>query len=193
MTLQITRAQMAQVEAAAIAQYPQECCGLLLGTTASAAGTQPVTQIWPTENAWSPAVPLPDALANDPIAENPLEPLETEISETETSETSAERKHDKGDRFWIAPSDLFAAQKFARSQAWEIIGVYHSHPDCPAVPSECDRQSAWPGYHYLILSVVAQPETNRSPKNVAPQIAASHTWVLDEQNHFQPERLEILA
>ncbi len=188
MTLQLTRAQLAQVEAAAIAQYPQECCGLLLGTTDSTTGIQPVIQIWPTENAWSPAVPLPDALASDPSTENLLDPLQNEVLET-----LAERKHDKGDRFWIAPSDLFAAQKFARSQAWEIIGVSHSHPDCPAVPSECDRQSAWPGYHYLILSVVARPKTNPGPKPAAPQIAASHSWVLDEQNHFQPEPLEILV
>jgi len=34
-----------------------------------------------------------------------------------------------------------------------VMGFYHSHPDAPAVPSEFDREHAWPGYCYVIVSV----------------------------------------
>jgi proteasome lid subunit RPN8/RPN11 len=35
----------------------------------------------------------------------------------------------------------------------EIIGIWHSHPDHPARPSETDRAAAWEGWSYLIASV----------------------------------------
>ena len=34
-----------------------------------------------------------------------------------------------------------------------MLGIYHSHPDDPARPSEYDRDHAWPWYSYLILAV----------------------------------------
>jgi len=34
-----------------------------------------------------------------------------------------------------------------------VVGFYHSHPDAPAQPSGFDREHAWPGYCYLIVSV----------------------------------------
>ena len=36
-----------------------------------------------------------------------------------------------------------------------MIGIYHSHPDSPAKPSEYDRVHAWPVYVYVIVSVKA--------------------------------------
>jgi proteasome lid subunit RPN8/RPN11 len=36
----------------------------------------------------------------------------------------------------------------------ELVGVSHSHPDHPNLPSEFDRQWAWPNFSYLITSVV---------------------------------------
>jgi proteasome lid subunit RPN8/RPN11 len=38
----------------------------------------------------------------------------------------------------------------------EVVGVWHSHPDHPARPSETDRNGAWEGWSYLILSVTAE-------------------------------------
>jgi proteasome lid subunit RPN8/RPN11 len=43
--------------------------------------------------------------------------------------------------------------KQAREDGLEVVGIFHSHPDHPAVPSECDRRLAWPQYLYVILSV----------------------------------------
>lgn len=36
-----------------------------------------------------------------------------------------------------------------------VLGFYHSHPDCPARPSETDRRDAAPDFSYVILSVYA--------------------------------------
>ena len=60
---------------------------------------------------------------------------------------------DSTTRYFVAPADLLAVQKWAEARELDICGFYHSHPDCPSVPSEYDRQSAWEGYLYLILSV----------------------------------------
>ncbi len=57
------------------------------------------------------------------------------------------------DRYELDPGDFVAADGAAREQGLSIIGIWHSHPDHPAVPSETDRASAWEGWSYLILSV----------------------------------------
>jgi proteasome lid subunit RPN8/RPN11 len=35
----------------------------------------------------------------------------------------------------------------------DLIGVFHSHPDCPNVPSEYDREWAQPFFSYIISRV----------------------------------------
>lgn len=59
------------------------------------------------------------------------------------------------DRFEIAPLDYLAAEDAAGRQGVAIVGVWHSHPDHPARPSTTDRQFAWPGWSYPIVSVGA--------------------------------------
>ncbi len=56
-------------------------------------------------------------------------------------------------RYLIAPADLLEAENIASRQGWEVIGVYHSHPDHSARPSEFDRERAILHYSYIILSV----------------------------------------
>ena len=35
----------------------------------------------------------------------------------------------------------------------DLVGVYHTHPNHPAVPSDFDRAAAWPEWSYIIVSV----------------------------------------
>lgn len=61
-----------------------------------------------------------------------------------------ERAHD---RFELDPEAFLAADGQARDAHLEVVGVWHSHPDHPARPSETDRGLAWPAWSYVILSV----------------------------------------
>jgi len=56
-------------------------------------------------------------------------------------------------RFLIAPRELMRGEKYARAKRCDVVGIYHSHPDHPAVPSPFDREHAWPVYSYVIVSV----------------------------------------
>ncbi|MDR2693513.1 MAG: M67 family metallopeptidase [Chitinispirillales bacterium] len=56
-------------------------------------------------------------------------------------------------RFLITPEDILRAEQTARSMKLDVIGFYHSHPDCEAVPSEYDKEHALPFYSYVIVSV----------------------------------------
>lgn len=64
-----------------------------------------------------------------------------------------ERQESRHNRFLINPETVLAAHKEARALGLDVVGYYHSHPDHPARPSEFDREHAWPGMSYLIVSV----------------------------------------
>jgi proteasome lid subunit RPN8/RPN11 len=57
------------------------------------------------------------------------------------------------DRYTLDPESFLAADDEARRDGLDIVGIWHTHPDHPARPSATDRDAAWPGYTYLILSV----------------------------------------
>ena len=86
---------------------------------------------------------------------------------------------DRSRRFSIAPETLLAAQKEARGIGLEIVGYYHSHPDQPARPSEHDREHAWPGLSYLIVSVNGR------------EVAETRSWRLaDDRSQFEEEGVD---
>lgn len=64
------------------------------------------------------------------------------------------------DRYELDPDTYLKASREARRTGLEIIGVYHSHPDHPCLPSETDRQRAvdvWgsgTSWSYVILEVI---------------------------------------
>ncbi len=58
-------------------------------------------------------------------------------------------------RFLITPRDVLEAEEAAAAQGLDVIGVYHSHPDHPARPSEFDREHALPWWSYVITAVAA--------------------------------------
>lgn len=57
------------------------------------------------------------------------------------------------DRYEIKPHVILTATLGAKAQGLEWIGVYHSHPDVPPIPSPIDGMLAWEGLIYLIASV----------------------------------------
>lgn len=58
-------------------------------------------------------------------------------------------------RYEIAPRDVMATEMEADGAGLEVVGIFHSHPDHPPVPSETDLKAAHPWYSYLITSVEA--------------------------------------
>jgi proteasome lid subunit RPN8/RPN11 len=63
---------------------------------------------------------------------------------------NSQRGHD---RYEIDAQDLFHADAHSRERQLEIVGVWHTHPDHSARPSATDREQAWAGWSYLIVSV----------------------------------------
>jgi proteasome lid subunit RPN8/RPN11 len=55
--------------------------------------------------------------------------------------------------YQLSPEHLLVAERQAQEADESVLGYFHSHPDCPAQPSEDDRAHAWPGYLYVICSV----------------------------------------
>jgi len=108
--------------------YPDEICGLLVGT-ANAEGWQ-VAEVRQVENI--------------------------------NQERAA-------DRFQLDPAGYQAIDSSLRGSGKEIIGVFHSHPDCPAKPSPTDLTSAWEGFVYPIVSVCDG------------QVAEVHCWVVTDE------------
>jgi proteasome lid subunit RPN8/RPN11 len=57
------------------------------------------------------------------------------------------------DRYEIRPEDLLAADKKARAQGLDLIGIFHSHPDCDAYFSKTDLENSCPWYSFVVLSI----------------------------------------
>ena len=67
----------------------------------------------------------------------------------------AENTHEdeRSRRFLIDPLAYMKLEQQADERDMEVLGIYHSHPDHPAEPSEYDRDHAWPNFSYIIASV----------------------------------------
>jgi proteasome lid subunit RPN8/RPN11 len=61
-------------------------------------------------------------------------------------------REDRRRRYEIDPQELLRIERTVLPRE-TLVGIYHSHPDHPPVPSEFDRERAWPWYSYLLLSV----------------------------------------
>ncbi len=86
-------------------------------------------------------------------------------------------------RFLIGHDDILHAERQARQAGLDVLGVYHSHPDAPARPSEYDREhAAWTTWTYLIVPV---------HKGRAGQVAA---WRLrEDRSAFDEDEVEPVA
>ena len=80
----------------------------------------------------------------------------------------------------LSNDDLLAADKAARAQGRELIGIYHSHPDADAYFSETDLKNSCPWYSFVVLSVMDGKYDH------------ANSWLPDfEQTKAEKEELQI--
>lgn len=84
---------------------------------------------------------------------------------------------DQRRRFEISPVDYLRAERYALENNTGLLGVYHSHPDHPARPSEHDLKQAMPFFSYIIVSVQQG------------QVADLTSWQLNEAGQFEEEKI----
>lgn len=53
----------------------------------------------------------------------------------------------------IDPLELYEIENRAADKGYEIMGFFHSHPDCAPVPSKEDADNMIPRMLYIIMSV----------------------------------------
>jgi proteasome lid subunit RPN8/RPN11 len=152
--VEVSATAHSEMLAHAVEGYPLEICGLLAGTV-NDAGARRILEAWPVRNAWE----LDPELRRSTLASLG----EPDAAGRAKAWDSAESER----RFLIDPRELVAAMRRARAAGLDLVGVYHTHPNHPAQPSEFDREMAWPDWSYLIVSV----------RN--GQVADVRSWVLD--------------
>lgn len=156
MSLKLANKHLKTICAHAENIYPEECCGLLLGKIHQADKT--LVEVVVTDNAWNR-----EAVATFTAVDD-----------------MAGLDGSKRSQYTIAPEVMLKVQRQARDRQLDIIGIYHSHPDHPAIPSEFDRVYAWQQYSYLIVSV--------------QQGKASEwkSWSLNDNHQFQLESVIVI-
>jgi proteasome lid subunit RPN8/RPN11 len=91
------------------------------------------------------------------------------------------RHTDKHISYEISSSAFLHAEEMAEQTATKLLGVYHSHPNHPAVPSEYDWVTAQPNLLYTIISV-------RNKK-----VCGLRFWQLNEFNLFEEKVYDFVA
>lgn len=72
------------------------------------------------------------------------------------------------------------AEKYALEQGVEFLGIYHSHPQHPAIASVHDLAKALPFFSYVIVSVIDG------------EIADYKSWKLyDDKREFFEEEIQL--
>lgn len=89
------------------------------------------------------------------------------------------KEGDKRRRFVIAPLDYIRAEQYAEEKNLLLLGVYHSHPNHPAIPSEHDRVAAQPYFSYIIVSVLEG------------KIGPVRSWRLNDDAQFEEETVAV--
>lgn len=82
-------------------------------------------------------------------------------------------------RYELRPQDLIRAEREARERGLQLIGIYHSHPDCDAYFSETDLKNSCPWYSFVVLSIKGG------------RFDHANSWLPDpDQTHAEKEPLE---
>lgn len=83
-------------------------------------------------------------------------------------------------RFLFTPEDYLQAEIKAEGLGLDLIGVFHSHPDCPNIPSEYDREWAQPFFSYIITRVDQGKAVN------------SRSWrLVEDRSRYEEEEIKI--
>jgi len=101
---------------------------------------------------------------------------------TEIVSADNQRSDSARNRYLIDPLVYMKIEREADKRGLDVLGIYHSHPDVAARPSQFDLDHAWPNFSYLIVSVV---------KGKAVE---SNSWRLrDDRTAFDQEAVEASA
>ena len=83
-------------------------------------------------------------------------------------------------RFLFTPEDYLQAEMKADELGLSLIGVFHSHPNSPNIPSEYDREWAQPFFSYIITRVDQGKAVN------------SRSWKLvEDRSRYEEEEIKI--
>ncbi|MBK9927859.1 MAG: M67 family metallopeptidase [Anaerolineales bacterium] len=94
---------------------------------------------------------------------------------------NAREEEARYNRFLLTPEDYMKAEMKAMELGVDLIGVFHSHPDCPNVPSEYDREWAQPFFSYIITRV----DEGRS--------VSHRSWrLVEDRTTYEEEKIEII-
>jgi proteasome lid subunit RPN8/RPN11 len=89
-------------------------------------------------------------------------------------------------RYNIDPRELVRIQRESRERGLDIVGFYHSHPDCPAQWSQTDLAEAhWIGCSYVITRV--------DQGRAAVTNSFSLEGTMEEDKRFADEQIRVLA
>ena len=112
--IKLKKLHLDQIICEAIASYPYECCGLLVGNINGE--FQNINDVVPSKN----------------IIKN------------------------RGNNYFeINPQDRINLERKLRGTREQIIGHFHSHPDCPCTPSRMDLELAYePKLIWIIVSIL---------------------------------------
>ena len=89
------------------------------------------------------------------------------------------KEGDQRRRFEISAEDYMKGELHATKNNLTLLGIYHSHPNHPAKPSEHDRVQAVPVFSYVIVSVMDGKSTDVT------------SWQLNDEFQFEQEELTI--
>lgn len=88
----------------------------------------------------------------------------------------------RANRYLLNAEDYLQGERMAEELGFEVIGVFHSHPDHPNQPSEFDREWAFPWLSYIITKVQSG------------NAEGSRSWLLEEDRScFVEERVRVVA
>ena len=105
--------------------------------------------------------------------------IEGEVTEVRNG-TNIRGPQDRArDRYVLDPRDILRAEREADAAGLEVVGFWHTHPDHPSRASRYDADHAWPGYVYVIVSVIQG------------RAAGEQGWVLESEDpaEFREEPL----